>query len=181
MTGDKRQTWGLIIDVLDVYERHGYKRGDRRHIGRAVSVIGEIGRIYEGTQDAPAGMHIGEPPPVPMAAEPGPVPPGADAAAIADDDRRTILAALDEAAEYKRDRAAACAQCTGQSCGTCQYRLQMATAYDHVAGRLTGDRQASSPGVLARGEPDTATRRDTATDRERALEREAAAELEAGR
>ena len=72
MTGDKRQTWGLIIDVLDVYERHGYKRGDHRHIGRAVSFIGEIGRIYEGTQDAPASMQLGEPPPTPPPAEPAP-------------------------------------------------------------------------------------------------------------
>ena len=174
MTGDKRQTWGLIIDVLDVYERHGYKRGDRRHIGRAVSFISEIGRIYEGTQDAPAGMHLGYQPPVPMAAEPGPAPPGADAAAIAADDRRTILAALDEAAEYKRDRAATCADCTDQSCGTCQYRLQMASAYDHVAARLQGAKQASPPSEPARDhEPPGGERREAVADREAATELEA--------
>jgi len=66
-------------------------------------------------------------------------------AAVPEADRLTILAALDEAADYKRDRAANCADCTGQTCGTCQYRLQMAQAYDNVAARLHTEPQATTP------------------------------------
>ena len=32
--GDPRMTWGLIMDLLDVYERHGFRRVDDRHTGR---------------------------------------------------------------------------------------------------------------------------------------------------
>ena len=60
-------------------------------------------------------------------------------------DRRTILAALDEAADYKRDRAAHCADCTDQTCSTCDYRLQMAQAYDNLAARLHTQQQATTP------------------------------------
>ena len=49
---------------------------------------------------------------------------------------KTIVAALDEAALYKRDRAAICTDCADQSCGTCQWRLQAASAYDQLTARL---------------------------------------------
>jgi hypothetical protein len=61
-------------------------------------------------------------------------------------DRRTILAALDQAADDKRDRAANCPDCTDQSCGTCQYRHQTAQAYDDVAARLQDTREATPAG-----------------------------------
>jgi hypothetical protein len=57
-------------------------------------------------------------------------------------DARTILTALDEAADYKRDRAANCADCDDQSCGTCEYRLRSARAYDSAADRLLTAAQA---------------------------------------
>ena len=84
--------------------------------------------------------------------------------ALPEGDRRTILAALDEAADYKRDRAAHCADCTGQTCGTCEYRLQMAQAYDDLAARLQAGPQATThaaPGPQpARGsEPGDGTQR----------------------
>ena len=36
MTSDDRLTWGLITDVLDVLERHGYHRHDNQHTGQAI-------------------------------------------------------------------------------------------------------------------------------------------------
>ena len=60
MNEDHRQTWGLIIDVLDVLEKHGYRRGDDQHTGRAVGLVGDLARIYEGTQEAPAGAYLVE-------------------------------------------------------------------------------------------------------------------------
>lgn len=57
-------------------------------------------------------------------------------------DARTILTALDVAADCKRDRAANCADCDDQSCGTCEYRLRSARAYDSAATRLLTAGQA---------------------------------------
>jgi hypothetical protein len=47
-----------------------------------------------------------------------------------------ILAALDEASDYKRDRAEGCTDCADQSCGTCQHRIETARAYESLATRL---------------------------------------------
>ena len=58
----------------------------------------------------------------------------------------TILSALDEASDYKRDRAAACADCADQSCGTCQHRLDAARAYESLATRLQHAIDGVSPG-----------------------------------
>jgi hypothetical protein len=62
-------------------------------------------------------------------------------------DVRTILTALDEAADYRRDRAANCADCDDQSCGTCEYRLRSARGYDSAAVRLlaVGQRDRQAP------------------------------------
>jgi len=49
---------------------------------------------------------------------------------------KLLLAALDDAAEYKRDRAATCGDCGEQPCTTCQWRLHAADAYDHLAGQM---------------------------------------------
>ena len=59
-------------------------------------------------------------------------------------DAKTLLAALDEAAEYKRDRAETCADCADQSCTTCQWRLQAADAYDQLAAQLLQAAEASA-------------------------------------
>jgi len=49
--GDPRVTWGMIIDVLDVLEQHGYRKGDDRHTGAAIGYLGNLGRLYSGEQD----------------------------------------------------------------------------------------------------------------------------------
>ena len=50
---DHRIGLGLFTDVLDVLHRHGFARGDDEHAGRAISLISDLARIYEGTQDRP--------------------------------------------------------------------------------------------------------------------------------
>ena len=54
MTSDHRVTPGLIHDILDALERHGYYRSDDLHADRAIGLIGDLACIYEGTQDHPA-------------------------------------------------------------------------------------------------------------------------------
>jgi hypothetical protein len=49
---------------------------------------------------------------------------------------KTLLAALGEAAEARRDQAAMCADCADQSCTTCQWRLQAANSYDQIAAEM---------------------------------------------
>jgi hypothetical protein len=134
MSSDTRHNWGLVMDVLDVLEQHGYHQADDQHTGRAVGIIGDLARIYQGTQEAPAGTYT-----VPA---PRPRQPGAEhrapvatssAEAIAGAGMHTILAALDEASDCKRDRAECCADCADQSCGSCQHRLAAARVYDGLA------------------------------------------------
>jgi hypothetical protein len=145
MSADKRHTWGLIIDVLDVLEQHGYHQADDQHTGRAVGLIGELARTYEGAEETPTGVHAHSKP------EPGPsssdrpdqaVIPSAEA--IPGAGMRTILMALDEAADYKRDRAECCADCADQSCGLCQRRLGTARRYEALAVRLVRAMYAAS-------------------------------------
>ena len=127
MTSDHRITSDLITDILDALERHGYVRGDDQHAGRAIGLIGDLARIYEGTQDYPAGAHLitgailacYRP-----ARNPTGQPADLDAVILTDADVSTVLAALDVAADYKRDRAETCADCPDQSCPACQSRLQ---------------------------------------------------------
>ena len=89
-----------------------------------------MARIYEGTLDAPRGgtSFAVIQPAVPQ-------PPGRPAVIVSAAEVKTLLAALDEAAEYKRDRAETCADCADQSCTTCQWRLQAADAYDQLYAR----------------------------------------------
>jgi hypothetical protein len=135
MTDGERLTWGFILEVLDVLERHGYRHSDTEHTGQAIGLIRQVARIYEGTLDAPVGGYIVVSSSQPTAPQP-PGPPGQDAVLVSADQVTTLLAALNDAAEYKRDRAETCADCAGQSCTTCQWRLQVAEAYDQMAGRM---------------------------------------------
>jgi hypothetical protein len=48
---DRRIGLDLSTDVLDVLDRHGFDRGDDLHAGRAILLIGDLARIYEGSQD----------------------------------------------------------------------------------------------------------------------------------
>jgi hypothetical protein len=132
---DDRQSWSMIIDVLDVLENHGYRRGDDQHTGRAVRLVGDLARIYEGTQEAPDGARLVPEPSQASLDQAGRAAAG-NAEAIAGIGMPTILSALDEASDYKRNRAAGCADCADQSCGTCQHCLDAARAYEGLATRL---------------------------------------------
>ena len=57
MTSDHRVTCGLILDILDALERHGYHRSDDLHAGRAIGLIGDLACIYEGTQETTPARH----------------------------------------------------------------------------------------------------------------------------
>ena len=57
MTSDDRPTPGLILDVLDVLERHGYHRYDNRHTGQAIGAILDLAYVYDGTRDVSYGYY----------------------------------------------------------------------------------------------------------------------------
>ena len=65
---------GLITDVLDVLDRHGYARSDTEHATRAILLISDLAHIYEGSLDHPFGPSIGETPP--RTERPAPEPAG---------------------------------------------------------------------------------------------------------
>ena len=154
---DQRMNPDLIHDVLDVLDRHGYARADDEHTGRAVLLISDLAHIYEGALDHPFGPHINQA--SPTRTEPPPAEPVAQGAVIVPaDEVKTLLAALDVAADYKRDRAAACADCASQSCPTCQSRLQNARAYDRLAAHLIQSAEASAAAA--------ASQLESAADRE---------------
>ena len=78
-------------------------------------------------------------------------PPSSAAIIFSADQVKTLLAALDEAAECKRNRAAHCADCADQSCITCQWRLQAADAYDQMAAQMIQPADASATRQRAAG------------------------------
>jgi hypothetical protein len=145
MTSDYRITSDFNHDILDALERHGYPRSDDLHAGRAIGLIGDLAHIYKGTQDAPPSGYVVVPSSRPTAPQ-SPGPPGPDAVLVSADQVKTLLAALDDAADYKRDQAETCADGTGQSCTSCQWRLQAANAYDQIADRMIQDAEAAPPG-----------------------------------
>ena len=149
---DHRIGLGLFTDVLDVLHRHGFARGDDEHTGRAIFLIRDLARIYEGSQDHPFGPSVNQ---VPSLSAP-PEPPGRDsrsAVIVPASDRTTVLAALDIAADYKRDRAEMCADCPDQSCPACQTRLHDARAYNQVADRMLQAAQAARAAHHGQVEP----------------------------
>ncbi len=153
MTSDDRLTSGLILDVLDVLERHGYHRYDNRHTGQAVGAILDLAYVYEGTRDASYGTYLDHASPGPHT-EPGPSDPDADDAVIlTGTEASTVVAALDIAADYKHDRAAACADCTDQTCPTCQSRLRDAKAYDQMAAQMLQTAAVARTANSAQPEP----------------------------
>ena len=173
MSRGNRHDWGMIIDVLNVLEQHGYRQADDQHTGRAVGLIGDLARIYQGSQEAPAGAYIvsasrsGQP-----SSDPSASAATGSAEAIAGAGMHTILAALDEASDSKRDRAQGCADCADQSCGTCQHRLDAARGYESLAARLmramecdAADKPSPQP---ADGTPRNRAQPEAAADREAA-------------
>ena len=157
MTSDDRPTSGLILDVLDVLERHGYHRYDNRHTGQAVGAILDLAYVYDGTRDVSPGLYL-QPAPSALHAQPEPSGPDADAVILTDAEVSTVVAALDIAADYKRDRAAACADCADQTCPACQSRLRDAGAYDQMATQMLQTAEAArtaNSGQLEPGSPVT--------------------------
>ena len=144
MAADDRMTLDFILDFLDVLERHGYHHHDQRHTGQAVGLLGDLARIYEGTQEAPASTYAAE---APASPQPETRPPGPqadqDAVIVSATQVGIIAAALDEAAECKRDRAETCADCADRSCSTCQWRLRGAETYGHLATQMLWAAEAS--------------------------------------
>jgi hypothetical protein len=127
MTSDHRVTPGLVHDILDALERHGYYRSDDLHADRAIGLIGDLACIYEGTQDHPA--------------YPGPTRYGAITLTHAD--AITIFAASDIAADDRRYRVEMCPDCPDQSCPTCQTHTRDARAFDQMADRMLQAAQAA--------------------------------------
>jgi len=112
MTEDARMTWGFIIDVLNIFEPHSYRRSDDQHTGQAIGLIGDVvAHIHEGTLEAPRGAYVVVPSSRPPTSEPA-GSAGQGAVIVSADEVKTVLAALDEAAGHKRDLAAACAAAT---------------------------------------------------------------------
>jgi hypothetical protein len=140
MTSDDRMTGGLIRDVFDVLERHGYRRHDNQRIAHAIGVIVDLANIYDGNHDASLRGYSYQAPSA-RYAEPG--PPGPDAVILTDAEVSTVFGALETAADYKRDRAASCSYCADQTCLTCQSRLQDAQAYDRMADQLLQTAEAA--------------------------------------
>jgi hypothetical protein len=143
MTSDDRFTWGLILDVLDVLERHGYHKCDNQHTGRAIGVIFDLAHTYEGIRETHPDPTVPSPHP-----GPAPVAPGADQDAISltRADVITVFAAADIAADDKRYRVEMCTDCPDQSCPTCQTHLRDAEAFDQMAERMI---QAAKPAPAA--------------------------------
>ena len=145
MTTGHRVTPGLVHDILDALESHGYYRSDDLHADRAIGLIGDLACIYEGTQDHPA--------------YPGPTRHGA--ITLTRDDASTIFAAADIAADDKRYRVEMCPDCPDQSCSDCQTHLRDAEAFDQMADRML---QAAPAATASKPGPDRWSQ--SAADRE---------------
>ena len=153
---------GLITDVLDVLDRHGYTRSDTEHATRAIGLITDLAHIYQGSQDHPFGPSIGE---IPSRTEPAPpAPAGPGAVLVPAGQVKSLLAALDIAADHHRERADLCADCADQSCPTCEWRLQDAQAYDHLSAQL--DQAAEASAAATASHPEPAAQPQPSADRE---------------
>jgi hypothetical protein len=147
---------GLITDVLDVLDRHGYARSDTEHATRAILLISDLAHIYEGSQEHPFGPSINQPP----QAEPAPPTPATqNTVPVPIGEVKNLLCALDIAADYNRDRAELCAD---QSCPACELRLREAQAYDRLYAQL--DQQADP--LPTASYPKPATQPQSTADRE---------------
>jgi hypothetical protein len=147
MTSDDRITADFIHHILDALERHGYVHSDDQHADQAIRLIGDVARIYEGSLDALRLGYDVLPSSQPTAQQ----PPGSSAVLVSAAEVKTLLLALDDAAEYKRDRAETCADCADQSCTTCQWRLQAAEAYDQMAAQMIHAAEAPTARQRASG------------------------------
>ena len=158
---DHRIGLDLFNDVLDVLHRHGFARGDDPHAGRAIFLIGDLARIYEGTRDHPATAYPITMPPSPSA-DPG--PSRHDAITLTRADASTVFAALDIAADDKRYRAGMCTDCPDQSCPACQTHCRDAEAFDRIADRMLQAARTAPAAHHRHTQPPLQSRR--ATDKE---------------
>jgi hypothetical protein len=150
MTSDGRLASGLILDVLDVLERHGYHPYDNRHTGQAIGAILDLAYVYDGTRDTSYLNHASPGPHT----EPGPSDPDADDAVILTGaEVRTVVTALDIAADHNHGRAGACADCADQTCPACQARLRDAQAYDQMAAQMLQAAEATPAAHHGQAEP----------------------------
>ena len=138
MTEEHRFTFGLIIDVLDVLERHGYHRYDNQHTGHAVLLISDLAKAYAGHDQVQPSYLFDPVRAVPEADR--------DAVILTGPEIRSVVAALDVAVDYKRDRAETCADCADQSCPACHSRMRDAQAYDRIAAQMLGTSRAPDSG-----------------------------------
>jgi hypothetical protein len=157
MTGN-RMGVPLISDILDVLDRHGYTRSDNAHTARAILLISDLAHIYQGSQDHPFGPYLNEM--LPRTEPPAPEPASPDTVRIPAGEVKTLLVALDIAADYQRDRADLCADCTSQTCPACESRLRDAQAYDHLTAQLTQAAQAAAATTARHPEPGLAADRE---------------------
>jgi hypothetical protein len=158
MTTGPRVTPGLIHDIVDALERHGYYRSDDLHADRAIGLIGDLAGIYEGTQDHSAVTY----PVTAPSACPAPRNPGAPT--LTRDDAITAFAALDIAADDKRYRVEMCPDCADQSCPDCRTHLRDIQAFDQMADRMLQAAQAAPAAPARQRGPDR--RPQPAADRE---------------
>ncbi len=139
MTSDHRVTPGLIHDILDALERHGYYRSDDLHADRAIGLIGDLACIYEGTQDHPAYPGAGR----------------QDVITLTRDDASTVFAAAEIAADDKRYHVEMCPDCPDRSCPDCQTHLRDAQPSTRWPTACSGPPrppplpQPASPGQIA--------------------------------
>jgi hypothetical protein len=100
--------------------------------GRAIFLIGDLARIYEGSQDHPFGPTANQAPSLPAPPE----GPGRSAVTFQASELKAVRVTLDIAADYQRGRALMCTGWPDQSRRTCQARLDDAQAYSQIADRL---------------------------------------------
>ena len=158
MTSDHRVTPGLIHDILDALERHGYYRSDDLHADRAIGLLGDLACTYEGTQDHPAVTYPVTAPSVYRG------PGGHDVITLTRDDAITVFAAADIAADDKRYRAGMCPDCADQSCPDCRTHLRDIQAFDQMADRMLQAAQATPAAAAGQSGPDRWS--EPAADRE---------------
>ena len=68
-------------------------------------------------------------------------------------DLKTVLIALDIAADDMRDRAEMCTDCPDQSCPACHNRLRDTQAYDQMADRMHQVAEATPAARHGQAEP----------------------------
>jgi hypothetical protein len=141
----------LFTEVRDALHGHGCARGDDHHADHAIFLIGDLTCIYEGARDHPVGPSIHQPP-TPPPSEP-PDPDSRDAVIVPASELKTVLIALDIAADYKRDRAEMCTGYPDQSCPACQARLHDAQAYGQMADHTFRVAEAAPAAHHGQAEP----------------------------